>query len=208
MSVQRSYNSWSATYDSVENKTRDLEKLACRQILSDVSFETVIELGGGTGKNTEWLAENAKHVTAVDLSEAMQAVAKEKIKSGNVGFKQADVKKPWDFSDSKADLITCSLILEHVEDLDFIFQQAAQHLNPSGRFYICELHPFKQYGGTKARFESDDGPQIVECYTHNLSDYFNAAEKAELSLVHLDEWFDDNDRTTIPRLVSFLFSVS
>src|SRR5258708_10456711 len=110
MSVQQSYNSWSATYDAVENKPRDREKLACRQILSDVSFETVIELGCGTGKNTEWLAEKAKQVTAVDLSEAMQAVAKERIKRGNVEFKQAHVKKPWDFSASKVDLIACSLI--------------------------------------------------------------------------------------------------
>jgi ubiquinone/menaquinone biosynthesis C-methylase UbiE len=68
MSVQRSYDSWSSTYDTVENKTRDLEKFACREILEEIPFETVIELGCGTGKNTEWLVTKAKHVTAVDLS--------------------------------------------------------------------------------------------------------------------------------------------
>ena len=202
------YNSWSATYDTVENKTRDLEGRACREILSNIQFETVIELGCGTGKNTVWLAEGAKYVTAVDLSEEMQAVARQKIKSGNVSFKLADIKQTWNFGVDKVDLITCSLILEHIEDLDLVFEQAAQHLNQGGHFYVCELHPFKQYSGTKARFENDDGLQILECYTHNISDYFHAAKKHDLSLVKLDEWFDGDDRTTIPRLVSFLFEVN
>jgi ubiquinone/menaquinone biosynthesis C-methylase UbiE len=205
MSVQRSYNAWSVTYDSVENPTRDLEKLVCRETLSGISFETVIEIGCGTGKNTEWVAEKAKHVTAVDLSEEMLVAAREKIKNGNVEFKQADVKQPWDFSDSKIDLITCSLVLEHVQDLNFVFDQAAHHLNPHGYFYICELHPFKQYAGGKARFETEDGLHVIESYTHNISDYLRAAANPGLLLVHFGEWFDDNDRTTIPRLVSFVF---
>jgi ubiquinone/menaquinone biosynthesis C-methylase UbiE len=204
-SVRHSYNLWSATYDTVENKTRDLEKFACRKILSGVSFQTVIELGCGTGKNTVWLAEKAKSVIAVDLSEEMQANARQKIKSDNVTFEIADVKEPWNFTTTKADLITCSLILEHVEDLNFVFGQAAQHLNPQGHFYACELHPFKQYGGTKARFETGAGLELLECYTHNVSDYLHAAQKNRLSLVGLEEWFDDNERTTIPRLISFLF---
>ena len=203
MSVREAYNTWSATYDAVENKTRDLEARACREILSGVSFSTVIELGCGTGKNTAWLAEQAKHVTAVDLSEEMQAVARIKVKSENVSFKLADIKEPWDFA--KADLITCSLILEHVEDLEFVFAQAAEHLNAGGHFYVCELHPFKQYAGTKARFETDDGLQILECFTHNVSDYFHAARENGFSLVRLEEWFDDEEKIAVPRLVSFLF---
>lgn len=201
------YNSWSATYDTVENKTRDLEGRACREILSRIRFKTVIELGCGTGKNTIWLAERAKHVTAIDLSEEMQAVAREKVKTENVSFELANIAQPWNFSVKKADLITCSLILEHIEDLGFVFEQASQRLNSGGHFYICELHPFKQYAGTKARFENEDGLQILECYTHNISDYFHAARKHGFSLIQLDEWFDGDDRTTIPRLLSFLFKV-
>lgn len=200
------YNSWSATYDTVENKTRDLEKLACRQILSSVSFETVIELGCGTGKNTGWLASRAKQVTALDLSEEMLAIAKRKVQSENVVFEQADITKPWNFSHRKTDLITCSLILEHIENLDFIFQGARAGLRKNGHFYICELHPFKQYAGSKARFETEEGLKVLECFTHHVSDYIQAALKNNFSLVQLDEWFDDGDRTTsLPRLISFLF---
>ena len=207
MSTKQLYNAWSSTYDTVENKTRDLEKLSCQQILSPISFESVIELGCGTGKNTAWFTEKAKHVIAVDLSEEMQAIAKQKVKTDNVVFKQADITRLWSFNSVKADLITCSLILEHIEDLDFIFQQASQHLSEDRHFYICELHPFRQYKGSKARFETEDGLQVLECFTHHISDFTQSAQKNNFSLIQLNEWFDNNDRTTVPRLVSFPFKL-
>lgn len=205
MSTQHLYNQWSATYDAVENKTRDLEKLACETVLAGRHFTRVLELGGGTGKNTTWLAERAEQVLSVDFSDEMQAVARSKVKNPNVEFRIGDVRSEWSFFDSKVDLVTCSLILEHVESLDFIFQQAAEVLSPGGHFYICELHPFKQYEGSKARFETDEGVQVTECFQHHVTDYTNAALENGFEIEGMDEWFDGNDRTTTPRLVSFLF---
>lgn len=206
MSTQQLYNQWSATYDEIENKTRDLEQFACQQILKDITTDSTIELGCGTGKNTVWLAEKATHLTCIDLSEEMMAKGKMKIKSNNVVFQQADITQPWNFTDRKADLITCSLILEHIENLEFIFQQVRDHLKENGLFYVCELHPFKQYSGSKARFETEEGTQTLTCFTHHITDYFSAAARNNLTLIHMNEWFDNNDRTSIPRLVSFLFS--
>jgi len=50
ISNERLYDAWAPTYDTVFNKTRDLEKNACRFTLAEIPFETVIELGCGTGK--------------------------------------------------------------------------------------------------------------------------------------------------------------
>lgn len=205
MSTQKLYDQWSATYDTVENKTRDLEKLACEAVLSDILFTRVLELGGGTGKNTTWLSERAEQVMSVDFSEEMQAIARTKVKNTNVEFRIGDVRSEWSFVDSSVDLITCSLILEHVEDLTFIFRQAAKILLPGGHFYICELHPFKQYEGSKARFQTEDGVQVTECFQHHVTDYTSAASANGFGIERMDEWFDGNDRTTTPRLVSFLF---
>jgi len=205
MSTQLHYDAWSASYDSVENKTRDLEGEVCRQVLSDIKFDSVLELGAGTGKNTEWLAERASSVIAVDFSEEMQAVARRNVIGANVVFRQADISKAWYFAGGPADLITCSLILEHVEDIDFIFGEASGHLAPSGHLYVCELHPFRQYTGTKARFETAQGMQHIDAFTHHISDYTDAANKAGLRLTRFDEWFDDDDRNSFPRLASFLF---
>ena len=175
MSTQKLYDQWSATYDAVENKTRDLEKRACEEVVGSLEFARVLELGAGTGKNTGWLAERSERVVSVDFSPEMQAIAKVKVNAANVEFRIADVRVPWSFGDFVPDLITCSLILEHVEELGFVFEQARSTLAPGGRFYLCELHPFKQYEGSKARFETDDGLQVTECFQHHVTDYTSAA---------------------------------
>ena len=202
--VGKLYYEWSATYDTVANPTRDLEKRACESLLGQHSFERVLELGGGTGKNTAWLAERSREVVSVDLSSEMQAVARKKVTAANVEFRIGDVTAAWNFG-NVFDLITCSLILEHVEDLRHIFSEAARVLIPGGRFYVCELHPFKQYKGSKARFESKEGLKVVECFTHHISDYTNAALISGFSIERIDEWFDGYDRSTVPRLLSLLF---
>jgi 2-polyprenyl-3-methyl-5-hydroxy-6-metoxy-1,4-benzoquinol methylase len=204
MSIEQAYNRWAAQYDTNKNRTRDLEAVALRAALADVSFETCLEIGCGTGKNTEWLARRAMHITAVDLSAAMLGRARKKVNSNKVAFQQADVTKPWDFVAQVYDLVTFSLVLEHIQNLDFIFEQTATALKTGGYVYIGELHPFKQYTGTKARFDTEEGRQEVECYTHHISEFVQTAKQYGLKLVELDEFFDDNDRTGIPRILTLL----
>lgn len=205
MSTQQHYNQWSATYDAIENKTRDLEKLAGQQVLSRQSFARVLEWGCGTGKNTLWLKEKVSRLLAVDFSEGMIQKAKEKINDDKVSFLLADITKPWSFAHEPFDLVTCSLILEHIEDLSFVFKQANKLLPNGGYFYLCELHPYKQYTGSKARFETAEGLQVLQCFVHHVSDYATAALQNNFSVAALQEWFDEENRNSPPRLVSFLF---
>lgn len=198
------YDEWAATYDAVANPTRDLERRACESVLGDLSFGTIIELGGGTGKNTAWLAERAERLISVDLSPAMQAVARTKVEPANVEFRIGDITGEWGFAEP-AGIVTCSLILEHVEDLDHVFREASKILRPDGRLYVCELHPFKQYTGSKARFEGEDGTKVLECFRHHVTDYANAAMANGFTIERMDEWFDAESRDEIPRLISFLF---
>jgi ubiquinone/menaquinone biosynthesis C-methylase UbiE len=141
----------------------------------------------------------------VDLSDQMLARAKDKFTSNKVQFKQADITRKWNFRDGLYDLVTFSLILEHIENLDYVFNEVSKSLNTGGYVYIGELHPFKQYTGTKARFDTGEGDQqVVDCFNHNVSDFIIAAKKHGLQLVALDEYFDDNDRSQIPRILTIL----
>ena len=63
---------------------------------------------------------------AVDFSEEMMNEAKKRIAASNVEFTIADITRPWVFSDREADLITCSLVLEHIQNFRFVFEQASQ----------------------------------------------------------------------------------
>ncbi|TCD00839.1 class I SAM-dependent methyltransferase [Pedobacter psychroterrae] len=208
MNTKQAYNIWAAEYDTKDNKTRDIEALALKLSLASIPFNKVLEIGCGTGKNTEWLIEKAALITAVDFSEQMLARAKDKINSNRVQFKQADITSRWNFRDGLYDLVTFSLVLEHIDNLDYVFNEVSKSLNPNGYVYIGELHPFKQYYGIKARFETEEGRQVIDSFNHNVSDFIHAGKKHGLSLVYLDEYFDDNDRSQIPRILTILLKKS
>ena len=204
MDNQQAYNQWSATYDTVENKTRDLEAKALRESIDGDELD-ILEIGCGTGKNTEFLQTKAKYLIGADFSAEMLAQAKAKITAENVEFKQLDLRESWGFADDSFDLITCSLALEHIENIYFVFAEARRVLRESGRFYFGELHPFKQYQGTKARFETGSGVFELECFVHHVSEFFAAASANGFELIELKEWFDDDERTQIPRLLTMIF---
>jgi len=204
MDIQKAYNVWSTQYDTNINPTRDLEAKVLRLTLSDIQFNSCIEIGCGTGKNTEWLISKAKHVTAVDFSAEMLLKAKEKINSDKVNFIQADINEGWNFTNKKFELITFSLVLEHIENLDNIFKEAERVISSGGYIYIGELHPFKQYSGSKARFETEEGTQTLTCFNHHVSDFIQSAKKYEFDIADINEYFDDDDRTIIPRIMTLL----
>ena len=204
MDTKRAYNIWSSQYDSTANKTREFEAIALRENLLNIPCNACLEIGCGTGKNTLWLFENAGYVAAVDFSNEMLAKAKEKILSDKVEIIQAENHEDWSFAESLYDLITFSLVLEHVENLDHIFKEASRLIKNGGHIYIGELHPFRQYSGSKARFENGDGMQIVDCFTHHISDFVEAAKKYDLRVLDLKEYFDNKDKTSIPRIITIM----
>ena len=97
MNVQQAYNTWAEQYDSNSNKTRDLEAISLRTTLANIDSDNCLEIGCGTGKNTEYLLTKASSVTAVDFSAEMLAKARQKIKADNVQFIHADITGDWHF---------------------------------------------------------------------------------------------------------------
>lgn len=205
MNTHEAYNNWASQYDTNINRTRDLEATALRSVLSAIPFRSCLEIGCGTGKNTVWFAERVEQITSVDLSEEMLAKAKEKITTDKVQFVQADITSSWAFRNQLYDLVSFSLVLEHIENLDHIFKETAAALKPGGHVYIGELHPFKQYAGSKARFETAEGVQVVDCFNHHITDFIQAAKNNGLSLTGINEYFDDDNRNEIPRILTLLF---
>ena len=208
MNVQQAYALWSKFYDFDTNKTRDVEAIACRTLLQGLQFENCLEIGCGTGKNTTWLSIISNLVTAVDLTEEMLSIAKQKIIYFEVIFQQADILEDWKFGDRKYDLITFSLVLEHIEHLEPIFEKAKQVIAPNGKIYLGELHPFKQYQGSKPRFLTQEGTQVVPCFTHDISEFSNAAKKAGFEIKVIQEFFDEDNQSGVPRILGMVFQHS
>jgi predicted TPR repeat methyltransferase len=205
MNIEKAYNSWAMQYDTNENKTRDLDIKSTIKTLSHYEFKNVLELGCGTGKNTEWLIKKTERIIGLDFSQKMLNIAQKKIASEKVVFKRAELTKEWPVENENFDLLTSSLTLEHIENLSHIFSEAYKKLVAEGLFFISELHPFKQYLGSKAKFETEDGVNELEVYMHHISEYIQEAEINGFQMIELKEWFDENSKNEIPGLISFVF---
>ena len=203
--TKEEYNLWSDSYDSDNNPTRDLDHLIVRQSIHRYKDKKIIEIGCGTGKNTILLSEVASQVQAIDFSEGMLEKAKIKLKDkNNVRFFSADITEKWPFTKSSNDVILCSLVLEHIENLDFIFSEANRVLVASGEFFINEFHPYYQYQGKKPNFQKNGKRFEIESYIHDISEFINSALNNNFELRRIDEW-RENKQDLIPRLISIIF---
>lgn len=206
--VERAYDRWASSYDLDKNTTRDLDATVVRRAPLDLSGRDVLELGCGTGKNTVWLAEHARHVIALDFSLAMIARAHERLTTSNVKFIRHDVRELWPVAAASVDVVVGNLILEHVHDLAPVFFEAARVLRPQGQLFVCELHPYRQLLGVQAHFTDPDTGETVKvtAHDHTVSEYVNGGISAGFSLRELGEWLEDGAASDAPpRLIALLF---
>lgn len=205
MRVQQAYADWAATYDDDRNLTRDLDQQLTEAMLGNQSLGSILEFGCGTGKNTALLAKIGREVRALDFSAEMITKAKEKVSADNVMFGLANITQPWPAGNESIDLVVCNLVLEHVEELSFVFAEAARVLAPGGQFFVSELHPFRQYQGVVAHFVRDDRRTEIPAFIHHVGDFVSAAAANDLTLEQMKESWHTQDEKKPPRLVSFLF---
>ena len=197
------YNAWAYQYDYDINPTRDLDKTVTMESLSNIDFFKVLELGCGSGKNTEWLITKADKLVGLDFSKNMLDQARKKVKTDKVTFINTDLNENWPVNDNSFDLATINLTLEHIETLDHIFNSLFMKLTQGGKCFVCELHPIKQLSGSKARFEKNGDEIALDVFYHSELEYIESAEKAGFNLIVKKEWYDN--KKTVPRLISFLF---
>jgi ubiquinone/menaquinone biosynthesis C-methylase UbiE len=209
--IAAAYNEWAETYDTDPNRTRDLAAQVLRQANLKFADRKVIEVGCGTGRNTEWLARPAARaagIVALDFSEEMLARARNRVRDPRARFVQHDVRTSWPVPDAGADLVIAMLILEHVEDVKSMAAEAARTLTAGGELFICELHPMRQLLGGQAQFNNAKTGQHrrVPAFLHDVSDYVNAGLALGFELVNLGEWRDlEALPGDVPRLLSLLF---
>ena len=197
------YNSWAYRYDYDHNPTKDLDKTATIESLSNIDFFKVLELGCGSGKNTEWLITKAEKLIGLDFSKNMLEIAGKKITSKKVTFINVDLNDKWPVNDNSFDLATINLTLEHIEILDDIFNSLIMKLIKGGKCFVCELHPEKQLLGSKAQFRKNEIKIMLDVFYHSEKEYIESAQKAGFDLIAKKDWFDNTN--DVPRLISFLF---
>ena len=98
----------------------------------------MLELACGTGIWTEYLLRFNGRITAVDAAPEVIAVNRERTKSANVKYLQADLFN-WQ-ADKKYDVVFFAFWLSHVppERFDGFWQVVARALKPGGRVFFID----------------------------------------------------------------------
>jgi demethylmenaquinone methyltransferase/2-methoxy-6-polyprenyl-1,4-benzoquinol methylase len=118
-------------------------------------FDTVLELAAGTGWWTQWLAQHAREVTAVDAAEEMLAINRERVNAPNVRYILDDVFswKP----DRRFDLVFFAFWLSHVPRDRFaaFWQLVRDALAANGHVFFVDELGTEQNRGLETRLEED-----------------------------------------------------
>lgn len=205
-SIAAAYDTWSQNYEQDENRTRDLAAAALRGLPIDLQNRAALEIGCGTGINTRYLVERCRSIIALDFSAGMLEKARVNVTTANIKFVQQDIRANWGVESSSIDLILCTLVLEHIEDLHDVFEEARRVMRPKGDFLIYELHPFRQLQGSQAQFKDLYSGKIslIPAVSHTVSEFVNAAIAAGFELIRIEELGDKQDaaKNAPPRILS------
>jgi ArsR family transcriptional regulator len=116
---------------------------AMKRVVGTRQFQTMLDLGTGTGRLLELFAPLYRRGTGIDQSREMLAVARANLdKAGitNAQVRQGDIYAPPVERDS-FDLITIHQVLHYLEEPGRAIQEAARLLRPSGRLMIVDFAP-------------------------------------------------------------------
>jgi SAM-dependent methyltransferase len=121
------------------------ERPAMRALLGDVRDLDVLDAGCAAGEHSAWLAEHGARVVALDASEAMVRLARERL-GRQVRVLHADLAQPLPLADASADLVLSSLTLHYLEEWAPPLREFARALRPGGRLVLSTHHPFMTAG--------------------------------------------------------------
>ena len=76
-----------------------------RQSPLHLSGARVLELGCGTGKNSQWLATQARELVALDFSPGMLDVARRRVRAAHVRFVERDITHAWPVEPASVDVV-------------------------------------------------------------------------------------------------------
>lgn len=187
------YGEWVETY---EDTVEDAMDIALFDRLTTPKWKAAtraLDLGCGTGRTGAWLRDNG--VTAldgIDVTPQMLTLAEKR--SAHDRLIEGDVTATG-LPDDTYDLLTASLIDEHLSDLGPLYREAARVATSDATFAMVTFHPhFIMSSGMPTHFTSASGEDIAITTTvHLISDHITAGIDAGWQLAEMREAVIDDD---------------
>ena len=116
------------------------ERPSLLSLLPELQGKSVLDLGCGPGEYFEFfLNEKCSHITAVDVSQSMIKIVKERYGTNINSYKQnLNMGIPKE-KDSIFDLVVSSLTIHYIKNISFLFKEVYRVLKKNG--LLAMLHP-------------------------------------------------------------------
>lgn len=175
---------------------KKIEKL--KSYLSSEDY--VLDIGCGTGTQSDDLANNVKHVTGIDISNKLLAIAeirKVEREIENVEFVQTTVFDERFYSGS-FNVVMAFYVLHFYEDIDEVFRRIYDLLKPSGLF-ILETACLGEKNTTTGKLIRSAGKlgflPLINLLSNRQMEL--ALEKTGFSVVEKTKFSESNDEYTL-----------
>jgi malonyl-CoA O-methyltransferase len=176
--VKDLYDEWAGCYDTRPNPLTMAEGKILRKLLGNVKGKKILDVGCGTGRHAIALAKDGASVTGVDFAEAMLVAARAKADGLDVCFLAGELQSiPLQ---EQFDVVLCSLVFNHVEDLVPGFQEMSRLVRPGGRIIVTDLRTDLYF--RKARVIPLFNGFATDSFKHTLADYEAAIRSAGLDV--------------------------
>jgi SAM-dependent methyltransferase len=130
------------TDDEIASTIKTLNKLGLNQ--DTVKDKVVLDLGSGTGRFTSvFQAWNARHVVAVDMSQAIDVTVENTEARPNTTYVQADLMN-LPFGEGEFDIVLAWGVLHHTPSTEKAFQAVVRHLKQGGSMHVYVYGTTKQ----------------------------------------------------------------
>lgn len=187
VSIQEGYALWAASYDQEKNGLIFVEERYVDQLLAQLPFTSVLDVGTGTGRHALKLARRGASVTAIDQSPEMLAVARQNARREGlpIDFRLASLADSLPFEANQFDLLICALMLSHLPDLVPPLQEFARVLRDGGYLLITDFHPVHRLYGWNTAFRRAGVKYRLPTMGHSRDDYLEAITGSGLTILEV-----------------------
>ena len=183
--ISRMYDLWAASYDS-PNMLVAMERNVLLDLAGNVKGKRVLDAGCGTGRWSLKFAKKSAKVFGRDISKKMIAKAVAKSSGLDIEYKVGDLNK-LHFPRNSFDFVICSLVLDHIKNLNSVFKEFNRVLKKGGICLITTVDPFTPLDVVGARFVHKGRIVWLPSFSHSFEEYFNVIKANHFEIIDLRE---------------------
>lgn len=196
------YNEYALEYaQAIKNNTFNAhyERPSLLSLLPELQGKSILDLGCGPGEQLEFfLNEKCSHITAIDVSQSMVKIVKERYGANVDSYKQNLNMGIPNEKDSIYDIVVSGLTIHYIKNISFLFKEIFRVLKKNGLFVFSTHHPHLDFSDSESfdYFKTEKltqtwhtlgKPVEVSFYRRPLSKTFNALSEAGFYITYVSE---------------------